>query len=682
MLFLSSQLACAAIYLLLSGMMAAQAKRSRTALLLAASCLATALWASAGAVWGAAQTGPNGLLDLVRAGAWYGLTLHLYRRTVSDRAQARFYGVAGAAVLGAACLSAVSGQHGAAPAAVSLLSFGILLRLLLAVGELVLIENLYRGTAPELRWHVGLACVALGSIAFYDVALIADAVLAHQVSPAFVTGRALATVLVAPLFAVSAARNRDWNVRLHVSRTAAFHSATLMGSGVFLVSLGSLAQVADARWAPRSDWAGLFTILLLFSGLLLIAVLLVSTSTRHWLGRLVSDHFFTCRYDYRREWLRCLATLSQHDRSDLDALPRCAIRALADVVDSPAGLLLSGRPDAAGLAWTASWNMPPVAPLLPEHPLLQALSEGGCITLTPLLLAGSPLEGLRLRFAVPLPGRDKGLAGCILLAAPRGPLRIDNEVEALLGVLAQEVAARLAEQEALRAVMETRDLHEYGKRFAFVAHDIKNVAGQLRLLTANAEQHLADPEFQRDMLSTVDASVRKIANLLRRLDKVEQDAAPAPLSVSASVSLLPRIRAAGAASRCAELRVEPAGAGDWRASIGENELDAVLVHLLDNAAAARPGGVVRIALVQAGERLAIEISDEGPGMTAEFIRDSLFRPFRSNTAGGSGIGAFQARELLRRAGGDLLVLSRPGTGTTMRVLLPRAQAARRVAVEA
>ncbi len=676
MLFLSSQLACAAIYLLLAGLMAMQAKRSRTALLLAASCLATASWAAAGAFYGAAQTGPDSLLDLLRAGAWYGVSLHLYRRTVSDRAQARFYGVAGVAVVAAACLSALLGHPAAAPGAVSLLSFGILLRLLLAIGEIVLIENLYRGTAPEGRWHVGLACVALGSIAAYDVALIADAVLAHRVSPAFVTGRALATMLVAPLFAVSAARNRSWNVRLHVSRTAAFHSATLMGSGIFLLSLGSLAQLANARWAPRSDWTGLFTILLLFAGLLLIAVLLVSASTRHWLGRLVSEHFFTCRYDYRREWLRCLATLSQHDRSDLDALPRCAIRALADIVDSPAGLLLSARPDQAGLAWAASWNLPPVAPLPPEHPLLAALSEGGCITLSPSLLAGSPLEGLRLRFAVPLPGRDTGSAGCVLLAAPRGPFRLDNEVEALLGVLAQEVAARLAEQEALRAVMETRDLHDYGKRFAFVAHDIKNVAGQLRLLTANAEQHLADPEFQRDMLSTVDASVRKIANLLRRLDKVEQDAAPA------FVALLPRIRAAAAASRCAALQVEPAGPGDWRAAIGEAELDAVLTHLLDNAAAARPGGVVRIGVAAAGERIAIEIGDDGPGMTAEFIRDSLFRPFRSNTAGGSGIGAFQARELLRRSGGDLLVLSRPGVGTTMRMLLPRPQMARRVPVEA
>jgi signal transduction histidine kinase len=66
----------------------------------------------------------------------------------------------------------------------------------------------------------------------------------------------------------------------------------------------------------------------------------------------------------------------------------------------------------------------------------------------------------------------------------------------------------------------------------------------------------------------------------------------------------------------------------------------------------------------------IDIADHGPGMTPEFIRDHLFRPFRSTKTKGSGIGAWQARELLRAAGGDLLVLSEAGSGTTMRVLLP------------
>jgi signal transduction histidine kinase len=59
-------------------------------------------------------------------------------------------------------------------------------------------------------------------------------------------------------------------------------------------------------------------------------------------------------------------------------------------------------------------------------------------------------------------------------------------------------------------------------------------------------------------------------------------------------------------------------------------------------------------------------------MTPEFVRDTLFRPFGTAKRGGTGIGAFQARELLREAGGELVVISRLGEGTTMRAVLPAA----------
>jgi signal transduction histidine kinase len=57
-------------------------------------------------------------------------------------------------------------------------------------------------------------------------------------------------------------------------------------------------------------------------------------------------------------------------------------------------------------------------------------------------------------------------------------------------------------------------------------------------------------------------------------------------------------------------------------------------------------------------------------MTPDFIRDELFRPLSTSKPGGSGIGAWQARDLLRAAGGELTVLSKPGAGTTMRLSLP------------
>jgi signal transduction histidine kinase len=106
-------------------------------------------------------------------------------------------------------------------------------------------------------------------------------------------------------------------------------------------------------------------------------------------------------------------------------------------------------------------------------------------------------------------------------------------------------------------------------------------------------------------------------------------------------------------------------------AIDAESFDAVAAHLLNNAIeASPPGAPVRIEVRPEGLSMVIDIVDEGPGMSPEFIRDELFRPFASTKGGGHGIGVYQARELLREAGGDLLVLSRVGSGTTMRLLLP------------
>jgi signal transduction histidine kinase len=104
-------------------------------------------------------------------------------------------------------------------------------------------------------------------------------------------------------------------------------------------------------------------------------------------------------------------------------------------------------------------------------------------------------------------------------------------------------------------------------------------------------------------------------------------------------------------------------------AIDPDAFDAVVTHLLNNAIEAS-AGAIRVELRAEARGVVLDIIDQGRGMTAEFIRDELFRPLRSTRSGGHGIGAYQARELVRDAGGDLLVLSQPDAGTTMRVILP------------
>ena len=667
---------CAALYLVLSALVLVQGRLSRTGQLFALAALVTAVWAATVAVFGRSPINlAASTLDVVRGMAWCGFILHLYLRTVPSSSQPRSQAFLMMGLI-AVLVVAVTWVLGRAlpGGAVTIWSVEIVARLGVAVCSVLLIENLYLNTPPDARWHISLPCIALGALAGYDIVLSADALLFRRLSLELYDGRAIATGIVAPLLAVAAARNRsNWGVDIHVSRTAVFHSATLMVSGVFL--LGLVAAGETLRYIG-ADWGGVAEIILIFAGLVTIVVLLSSRSTRSRLRALLVDHFFSHRYDYRREWMRCIATLSAPDA--YIALHTRVIRALAEVVDSPGGVLLLREPGNTAFQWAGSWNMPATATaIMPDHALVAAFRDGDWIVEAEPFAIGIPGAWL----AVPLSHNGR-LIGVIVVARPRVKFELDREVFDLLRIIGRQVATYVAEQRATEGLMQARQLHEYGKRFAFVAHDIKNVSSQLSLLLSNAETYLENPEFQRDMLATIRAAVAKNGALIRRLEVPDGELGQ---TVLMPAERLEAIVASGRRLRGAAIEFTDDGAAAGVA-MAAAAFDAVITHLLDNAieasrmAAAGAGNEpepVRITLSHVARRALIDIVDAGPGMTPEFVRDELFRPFRTSKPEGSGIGAYQARELVRGAGGDLLVLSRPGAGTTMRLLLPLVEAATR-----
>ena len=66
----------------------------------------------------------------------------------------------------------------------------------------------------------------------------------------------------------------------------------------------------------------------------------------------------------------------------------------------------------------------------------------------------------------------------------------------------------------------------------------------------------------------------------------------------------------------------------------------------------------------------LSVADNGCGMSAAFLKDSLFRPFHSTKQKGLGIGMFQSKMVVEAHHGNIQVESEPGKGTTFRVLLP------------
>ena len=672
---------CAVFYAVLAALVFLREQRSRTVFCLGGACLVTAAWAASVALSPLEPfDGLPGWLELARSVAWYGFILHLYRRSVvKNRQLTQAFMTMGLLAIFLIGVMPVFDLLSGRPT-FSMWSLGTAARLGFAVCNILLIENLYFNTSPDYRWHINLLCVALAGVFVYDLVLYADAVLFRRISVPLFEGRASVTALAAPFIAMAAARNRRWSIDIHVSRSVVFHSATLIASGLLLLGLSVTGEIFRRGGA---EWGIVAEVIIISGGVLMIAVLLTSNSVRSRLRAVLVDNFFSHRYDYRREWMRCINTLSAQE--SYVGLPTRAIRAVAEVVDSPAGLLFVRDPEDAMFLWGGSWNLPAVTtPIAPNHPLVGRFRNGEWVVELDSLVDAADLarEVPGLWLGVPLNHLGQQI-GFVLVARSRASFKLDREVFDLLRIVGREVASHVAEQRAAEALIQTRHLREYGKRFAFVIHDIKNVSGQLTMLLANAEVHADNPEFQLDMLKTVRASVAKITRLLTKVQAREKELGHAQI---VPIERLEDVVAGFRHNRGIAVGIE-ADARSATVAMDSDAFDAVVTHLLNNAAEAmseRMGQTMdgNTELERDGRRVielrvrheplsvVIDIVDHGPGMSPEFIRDELFHPFTSTKQSGHGIGAFQARELLREVGGDLLVLSRRGEGTTMRLLLP------------
>ena len=106
----------------------------------------------------------------------------------------------------------------------------------------------------------------------------------------------------------------------------------------------------------------------------------------------------------------------------------------------------------------------------------------------------------------------------------------------------------------------------------------------------------------------------------------------------------------------------------------KNQLIAILGHLVQNAQDATPDdGKITISQKRSTEGVVIEIEDTGCGMSEEFIKHNLFKPFKTTKGTkGMGIGVYEAREIIHALGGHIEVKSEVDTGTCFRLIIPPA----------
>ena len=662
---------------------------------LIAACVATTVWSLLLAL--GMDSGPLGirlavLAETLRYGTWFFVLTGLMRiaGTAAPLTRAVHLVWIGTAVVVTA-----------APSTELRTSAGLLLPML----GLLLLEQVYRNARERSHHALKFLVIGLGLLFGYDLFLYSQALLLGSIEPASWQARGLVTVFAVPLIATAAWRNPARSLNVFVSRHVIFYSVSVIGVGAFL-----LLMAVGAQWVGihGGAWGRVAQLVFIAGAAAVLLAVIASRNLRRRLRVFVNQHFYRDKYDYRLEWLRFIQTLST-PREGADAREN-AVRAMAQIINSPGGELYLRNADDGSFSPVASWPESRTGngrcpPLPPEDPLVAFLRETQWVIdleeldSTPEIYGNAELAAAvgsalgeseeRDRLIVPLTHADL-LIGFVVLAAPPEHFDPNYEDRDLLKMMGRHVAVHLAQFEADRRLAESRQFETYHRLTAFVMHDLRNLAAQLALIVSNAEKHRRNPEFVDDAIGTIANSTQRMQRLIEQLQRREIEGAMRRIALAEV--------ARRACARCGTIRPVPVVTGvadEVFVEADPERLTMIVEHVIRNAQdATSEDGTVSVTVsfdgaessdgvaVPVGEtgRLRVPaatltVSDTGAGMTAEFVSERLFKPFDTTKGNkGMGIGAYQVREYVRSLGGRVDVASIPGKGTRMTLRIPLAVA--------
>lgn len=488
----------------------------------------------------------------------------------------------------------------------------------------------------------------------------------------FVSGAAAA-------FALARRRLSDMNVP--VARPVIYYSSvSLTLAGLFLLSMAVLSRLLPAFSEPSKEAITVAFLVFVAGGAL---VLMLSPATSRRIRRFVDRNFYANRYDYRREWERVSQELQPAARPEEIARQ---IETLVRGVFDAEQIALHVRDERTGPLRRLAGTDGVPAELPADHALVRYLAERQIpvvfhdleddLDLIPLVVESRPtLEAMHAVLCAPLlVGGD--LVGLLWLSRKRADDDYTIEDVEFLAAMSRQLAAALWFARLAEQLAESRQLESLNRLSSFVLHDIKNQVSGLSLVVENARRHLGNPEFERDAMAVVERTVASLRELMNQVSGVARSPVispePARLRELVDESLeASGLRSATPGGPRVTVRVHDPG----EVTLDRRLMGRVLVNLLVNAREALgvDGSIDVDAGVEggaAGEHVVLSVSDNGRGMSEEFLRTRLFRPFSTTKPNGLGVGLAQCRAIVEAHGGRIEVRSRRGEGTTFTVRVP------------
>lgn len=558
---------------------------------------------------------------------------------------------------------------------------GVLLNIFCLLGVVLVLMNLertYRAAVGTMLWRIKFMILGLGVIFTVRAYVCSQVLLFHSLNLALESVTATSLLLGCILILRSVVRAGNFNPEVYPSLSVLHNSLTFLVAGVYLLMVGVFAKVVTIWGADAWFMAKSFVLLV---ALVLLAIGLLSDRVRLHTRQFVSRHFQRPFYDYRSVWRRCTEKTAACVQPE--ELCQAAVKLVTDlfqILSATIWLVDDQRENlvfatSTFLSETKANSLRPsgvetkeVLCALAKHaePVdLDASKEGW----TAVLRCCHPDEFRKGGNRVCVPMMNGGsVLGLIILGDRVAGVSFSEQDFDLLKCVADQVAAGLHNAQLSRRLLQAKEMEAFQTMSSFFVHDLKNTTSTLNLMLENLPVHFDNPEFRADALRGIATTVTNINRLIGRLSQLRQE-----FQIKLVESDLNEVVAKALAA--------------WESSAGVNlhkdlgalplipldqeQMVKVVVNLVLNAReAVAPGGEVRIGTAASNGWAVLTVSDTGCGMAPEFLSRSLFRPFQTTKKNGLGIGLFQSKMIVEAHQGSIQVESRPGQGTTFRILLP------------
>lgn len=280
---------------------------------------------------------------------------------------------------------------------------------------------------------------------------------------------------------------------------------------------------------------------------------------------------------------------------------------------------------------------------------------------------------------------NNSLAGLLLINT--GDRVLDSEDIAFIKVFSEAIGYTYYKENLLQTTIENSQFQSFNQVVSFVVHDIKNQIATLSLLAKNADQYIANTDFQQSLIRSIRSCSENLTNLVEKLSS-KRKGIDFTIESQPVLPILEKIVNSSIVNSNDQIQIEWIRKESCYAKIDRSALEQIFLNLIKNGIESMnykgrmklycftadndyPEFMNRFNLPQStlrSKKAVIIIEDTGCGMDRDFLETRLFKPFETTKDKGMGIGLYQCKTYIEKMDGRLLCDSHLNKGTAFCIL--------------